>query len=372
MCVIIDKPEGLEFPEGDILSACEVNPEGFGWMTAKNGSVQFGKTTDFTPEDIVKFMDKMKDQHALFHFRFNTAGETNQENCHPFKVLDRKKDGKDLLLMHNGTISNCKPDFNASKKRKQFSDTRIFSEEVLRPLLLKYGIGALTDKIILELLEDYIGGSSKVALLDGSGNVFKLNGEEGSERHGCWVSNQYSFNRSHRKPYQTPYTPPSGIYGGNTGPGGTWETTLAKLNREKREATAKAAEHSVLCVCTLCIERKKKEKKTVPVNLVTQDGKQIDTQKKETKATSVPDTPFKNDAEKEAKPPPLVLESELAYYLEHLKFLTMEDVEGFLYDNPSEGAELLETLLEMVSIEDFVCSNPDTAIEVIYELGQLI
>jgi hypothetical protein len=319
MCLIIDKPEGILFPEDDILSAVAVNDEGFGFMWAEDGVVRFEKGIKYEPEDIVKIIEAFKDKHALFHMRYNTAGESNQSNCHPFKVLDKRVHGHDLFLMHNGTIGKCTPGYNAPPARKALSDTKIFAEEVLRPLLAKYGPEALDNRVLRELVEEFIGSGSKVVLLDGTGAVIRLNGDKGDERHGCWVSNTYSFNRTHRVPAVT-NTYGYGRYGGTTGPGGSYETVYQRTQREQAAAAARKA------------------KLEAPLKAVV---KLVPPDKKE--AAPVPSTP---SAPVEDPPKDILSEfSELDYFLNNPLYVAEEDIEDFVYNNPDEAVELIYELL---------------------------
>lgn len=320
MCLIIDKPKGILFPEEDILSAVAVNDEGFGFMWAEDGQVRFEKGDNYTPEDIVAVVKEMEDTHALFHMRYNTAGVTNQVNCHPFKVLDKRVHGSDLFLMHNGTINKCRPGTTANAKRKAMSDSRIFAEEVLRPLLAQYGPSALDNLVLKGLLEDYIGAGNKVVLLDGDGNVTKLNEAQGNKKHGCWVSNVYSFNRAHRTPATNIYGYNRYTQGGNTGPNGAWETNWA---REQREASEKAAAL----------------KDTSPTN-----GKAVVTlvqPPKKEETLKLPSKEALEDAPKDILPE----FSELEYFLSNPMYVTEDDIENFVYDNPDEAVELIYELL---------------------------
>ena len=339
MCVIIDKPEGLGFDEDDLLSAIHVNPEGFGWMYAKEGAVTFGKGLKFTPEGISKFINTdLKDTRALFHFRYNTVGETTQEMCHPFKVLDKRVNGTDMFLMHNGTIYNCKPGIKESKARQELSDTKIFATEILRPLLVKYGVDALDDPFIHQALEEYIGDTSKVVLLNGDGAVYSLNKGKGAERNGCWVSNEYSFNRSHRDPPKA--------YGGNYGAmyNGKWESSFL---RNKREAEEKLALNKLSSTIPPVGKAVVKLQPTVgeslgrvgPTLVVPPLGKDKDT----TTLASFDDPPFESKDEEDTEDT-YSFSAEVDHYLNHMDYLTKKDIEYFVYDSPDEAVELIYEL----------------------------
>ncbi len=202
MCVIIDKPEGVEFGESDLLLAIENNGDGFGWMSADGkGKIIHGKSIKFNPNRIITKMNKeLRDTRALFHLRYRTSGIVKKEQCHPFKILDHKVHGVDLFGMHNGTFQDYK-----QYAGKDTNDTEAFFDKFLKELFVKYGPGIMQDPLMVELLEQKIGVSNKVSLLDGNGNVVHLNESKGDTRHGCWVSNTYSFRPNYRTPINNAY-----------------------------------------------------------------------------------------------------------------------------------------------------------------------
>lgn len=138
MCIIIHKPSGVKLPDARILKTCfKENKDGAGFSFVNNaGEVeirkgfmkyvdlkvalkQLGKELDITETDLV------------IHFRYATAGLTNEANCHPFPktyVTDLLKSTKvttDLAIAHNGVISWC------HSHSSDLSDTMIFIKNVL-------------------------------------------------------------------------------------------------------------------------------------------------------------------------------------------------------------------------------------------------
>lgn len=183
MCVIIHKPAGV-YPSDETLYACSANnPDGFGIMFVDDGRVRTIKDVDNA-----KFFEvykDLKDRELGIHFRWKTHGKIDHKNTHPYKVLDPKSHGRDLWLMHNGVISMKEVD-------KNMSDTWHFVELIMRPILVQAGTQVLNDPSFQELVESYIGYSSKLLMLDQDNRFIKINEGAGIEHEGCWLSNDYS------------------------------------------------------------------------------------------------------------------------------------------------------------------------------------
>jgi len=208
MCVIIHKPAGVGFEEDDIRCAETNNSDGFGYMyyDPERDKIIASKSTKTDIEDIIKIFERLKDYEACFHFRFKTKGEIIDSQCHPFKVLDKKKHGVDMYFMHNGTITNAGITGNES-------DTQAFNRNYLKPILSKKP-SLLNTKAMQELIADFISRGSKLCFMYGKGRVVKINESAGAERNGCWVSNEYSFRTGYRSSKNTQAT--TRTYGNNT------------------------------------------------------------------------------------------------------------------------------------------------------------
>jgi predicted glutamine amidotransferase len=138
-------------------------------------------------EIIEKRFDALKNIHAVFHLRFRTHGDISLPNTHPFKVLDKKKHGKDLYFMHNGMINLTST--NPADKGK--SDTILFNETILQPTLQKYP-ELLYNEAFQSLICEYIG-HSKLLFMDSDGVITRLGEWETNEQ--CIVSNNSYFTR---------------------------------------------------------------------------------------------------------------------------------------------------------------------------------
>lgn len=216
MCVIIDKPAGIDFDRDDLLLAYQNNPHGFGFMfyDEQSGRIFARKSNDWTDESIADWMAQQTDKHLVVHYRYKTKGEIKDSQCHPFKILDKKRNGMDMYFMHNGTISHVEI------KGKE-SDTQAFNRHFLQPILRKNPLIVETEAF-KTLIEKFIGWSRLVIMYD-NGKIIKFNEDKGDELHGCWVSNDYSFKDGYRYPKKSNTTYPT--YGANGYQGGNYSNT---------------------------------------------------------------------------------------------------------------------------------------------------
>jgi hypothetical protein len=187
MCVIIHKPADKAIAKEDIITAATKNAHGFGYMyfDKASGRVKTKKHLFNKPEDLLEVFDKQKHLEVVYHLRIKTHGKTDDERCHPFQILSKKKHGIDLWMMHNGTITKIKTEGDES-------DTQAFCLKVLRPIL------ALKPSLIYcpafqYMISEYIGQGSKLCFLNGNGDVIKINESAGGTHDGMWVSNTHSF-----------------------------------------------------------------------------------------------------------------------------------------------------------------------------------
>jgi len=210
MCVIIQRPATIELPEDKIWSACKVNSDGYGISIIDRGKIETIKEFDPKGNDsklVMKRLEDAKDHTVYLHLRYRTGGKMDQTNCHPFEVLSKDTNGLDLQFMHNGTLGK----FNT---HKDFSDTYMFNEKILKPLITKlkpyYDLqedkNLLSDATLFNILEEYAGYGSIFTLFDSNGNSMIINYKKGVEHKDeatgltWWSSNEYSFNERHRKP----------------------------------------------------------------------------------------------------------------------------------------------------------------------------
>lgn len=233
MCVIICRDPGIEIPEDKLMSACEVNPDGYGLSVVDRGKLT---TIKELPKGgnraaaLIKRLEDAKDHQVFLHLRFRTHGPTNEENCHPFNVTDINTDGAEIQMMHNGVLSRF------TSKTDKFSDTWHFNEQILKPLItrmlpyhLKGNTNILDDDLVQNIIEEYCGSGSKIVLFDNNGKHLIANRKLGKEYEGWWASNDYSFNRYHRTSSTGYYTGhnnwgrSSGVYSATNADATPWQ-----------------------------------------------------------------------------------------------------------------------------------------------------
>jgi hypothetical protein len=206
MCVIIVREPGVSIPAEKIVSACKVNPHGWGIVAAKGGKLEKYheyKEGGNDPDMVMAALDHAKDHKVLLHLRYVTAGDKDVKNCHPFFVLNEEKHGLDVAFAHNGTLYAYR-----DPVLDGFSDTAHFVQRFLRPLMERTILFSgrrdlLKDEFLEEMLKKECTASSVFALMDGYGSVTYTNKHHGQEHDGWWSSNSYSFKDDHREPVQT-------------------------------------------------------------------------------------------------------------------------------------------------------------------------
>ena len=136
MCLILVRDANVELPYEQVCTAVRNNPDGWGYVIPDRGDMEIrrfynGENTD--PDDVARFLDDNINQKIYLHLRYATAGAKSKANVHPFPVLTKRKHGTQVMAMHNGTYSDYRPN-----KGSQKSDTAIFVEEVLTPILARF------------------------------------------------------------------------------------------------------------------------------------------------------------------------------------------------------------------------------------------
>ena len=117
---------------------------------------------------------------CVIHFRIKTHGVIDEVNCHPFIVTPN------LAFIHNGIVSG----FGTATH----SDTYMFNEEILKPMIKRFGKKIFQDQAFKLLTEGCIG-YSKLVFLDNYGHYEIYN-----EDRGDWVGNVWYSNTSYIVP----------------------------------------------------------------------------------------------------------------------------------------------------------------------------
>ena len=133
MCLIVASEQGKLIDLSDLEVAYNNNPDGAGVMWLQEGRVHQLHTVPKTFAEVRDLaMHCVGFPHAM-HLRYCTRGKVNQDNCHPFTVLNKDLgDESDLTLMHNGTFSWIT--FNEEHKKHDWSDTAVFAGRIQKNL----------------------------------------------------------------------------------------------------------------------------------------------------------------------------------------------------------------------------------------------
>ncbi len=174
MCLAIFKPRGVCISKKYLRNGFESNDHGAGFAVAtKEGELKIFKGY-MTWKDFYTAYKPFAGATALIHFRLATHGDMSHDNCHPFDLCNGT-----LAMVHNGIISMMSDD-------RTKSDTRLFCETVLEPLLKRVPINEPALKLLVEAA---IGSGNKVALLHASGAHVIFNEGAGEWCNGAWFSN---------------------------------------------------------------------------------------------------------------------------------------------------------------------------------------
>jgi len=218
MCCLACKPKEDKMKEEWLDSMWESNPHGGGIAYSDGKTCHIIKGL-MTKDVFIKAALKHQDKDLMIHTRFATHGARDGTMTHPFALTyGKKKNQAPWVLGHNGVISPLRSD-------SKMSDTAIFAEEILKPVLLNLEV--LDENVIhgLRWLVEESIRPSKVALLCFNGVFVIFNKSSGEEEGNIWFSNNdYKIERvrtSTTTRSTVPYTGASRGYGFDSGYGGT-------------------------------------------------------------------------------------------------------------------------------------------------------
>lgn len=176
MCLIVHKPAHARIPHDLLVAAARLNDDGWGLMGHDaQGRRLLERHPDLDLDELLATEERLASAEYALHLRRRTRGRVDEANTHPFEVDDG------VFLMHNGTLQ-------FEEGIAGDSDTRSFSELVLRPLSRRYP-GLLADREFLHLLELSMTPANKAVLYDFPRRRFDvLNRPHGAEFEGLWLS----------------------------------------------------------------------------------------------------------------------------------------------------------------------------------------
>lgn len=188
MCVICISKAGVKQPTKETLKDMfSANPDGAGYMVARNGKVEIHKGFMTFPE----FWDNVSNEHftkadpVVYHCRISTQAGVNPQMCHPFAFTSDivKTKALDVIcqlgIAHNGIIQ-----MTSDRSDKEYSDTAHFVAEYLPHII--HNKNDLKDKHVLTIIDELI--CSKMVFLDGSGYVATV-GKWTTDESGLMFSN---------------------------------------------------------------------------------------------------------------------------------------------------------------------------------------
>lgn len=194
MCVIAVQPRGKTISEQTFKNCFENNPDGCGFMYAKNGKV-YGRKGIMTFKEFIKEQKKIpKDVDVIYHFRISTHGGVNPQLTHPFPLsgsfekLHATSWTASYGVAHNGIFSSV-------TAPEGESDTEVFITNILKPL---QELSTLKQNLIIDkFYDDIIGsavGSSRLAILYKNGHYMLYGYGWVNGTDGCYYSNSsYSY-----------------------------------------------------------------------------------------------------------------------------------------------------------------------------------
>lgn len=208
MCIAIASPIGTPIPSKAYLKECfKNNSDGAGIAFNNDGVVKIykGFMSFENFYQVLRSLDTeyhLEDRGVLLHCRITTHGGTCKEMTHPFPIsrkenkLKKKRCVANYAIVHNGIIDLTSTE---AKKRNKMSDTAVFVQEYLS--LIASNPGWFNNEKNIKLIEELIG--SKMAILDGEGNI-KMTSGFTKDEDGNYYSNS-TYKESRYKSYYSSY-----------------------------------------------------------------------------------------------------------------------------------------------------------------------
>lgn len=188
MCLIVWKGgKNAVFTEKQFDRMLLANRDGLGIMWREGGRVKVEKTIGDNKKKR-KLWDTVKNYPSYaMHSRLKTHGMINEDNCHPYELMNIDKgDVCDLYMMHNGIISG------APNIKTHMSDTWNFIEGVLKPIA-QANVDILWDNEHLQtFISKNIGASKLLFMRSDKNEILIFNEQMGNTITGCWLSNLHS------------------------------------------------------------------------------------------------------------------------------------------------------------------------------------
>ena len=188
MCIIAVSKAGVRQPSMKTLKNCfEHNPDGAGFMYARNGQViihkGFMNWEDFSRE--IKAQHFTAADPVVYHFRISTQAHGNPGMTHPFPLTSELVNcgymdvACQVGIAHNGIIR-----MTSNPTETTYSDTALFITQYMTKLIQKRD--DITDPTVIAMIK-YMT-ESKWAIMDGESGEITTVGNFINER-GLLFSN---------------------------------------------------------------------------------------------------------------------------------------------------------------------------------------
>ena len=188
MCLLVTQTKNTPtLPDVWLSDMFSFNSDGIGVMSVHNNQLVIKKELPKTANEFIKFYkDNIQGKNCSFHLRMRTHGEIDLLNCHPYEILNKKDDGLDMWLSHNGILSFG----NDADKTK--SDTWHYIKNYLKPML-KDNPSLAFNNAFIKVIGDHIGSSNKFVIMDSKNRQSVINRTSGVYWGGMWLSNTYAW-----------------------------------------------------------------------------------------------------------------------------------------------------------------------------------
>ena len=198
MCILIKHSAQTSFSDALLRDFFTHNPDGFGIMYGDGKKLHVTKTMGSVEEVIQLYRDIAEGRDCVIHYRMRTHGNTDLDNCHPYRVTD------DLWMAHNGVLAT------GNKSDPTKSDTWHFIENIIKPIA-EADIDLIFDADWQAMIGTMIGTNNKFAFAHSDGRIAVINEKSGINYANAWLSNTYAWSAeqfgavSYAKSYSYPY-----------------------------------------------------------------------------------------------------------------------------------------------------------------------
>ena len=195
MCIIVNSKRGELPPKDKLHTAYVNNPHGCGIMWADQGEVKVTQGV-WKFDQIWEHLEALEGTPYAMHRRWVTRGKLGDAQCHPFRLTEKSLQGRDIWMMHNGTMFFLNNEVKKFNDRK--SDTQIFAGHLAEVLRGQSDPEILFSDDVQDKMKSSMGGHNRLLFMTDEGKTHILNRSQGVEDSEFWYSNDYSFEKGYR------------------------------------------------------------------------------------------------------------------------------------------------------------------------------